>query len=323
MISRETRYRAVVHYNHFLHSLRRVSRLYGVSKSSLQRWVHANPATQPQRTRNNDAFSQVRRFISEHIKLNPFCTMDELAAAVKRACGIRRARSTIGAYRRRAGFTRKKAFRVVDTVLDAQKATPFCQSHLQTTPDQLVCIDEAGFYVGDHPRMGYAAVGRRLNIMQQRTLRRKKYTLLLAVTTAGILHYKVLDHNCKKPDFIQFISELPVTAGKTLLMDNVRFHHSVETRRAVADKGCTQLFIPPYSPRFNAIENVFGVLKTAFRRRCPPHADTGFDYRSAMVGVLEDFRMTDLSLYFCRSRDQSVDTLASINAGRAVVSYEF
>ena len=44
MISRELRYKAVIHYKHFLPSLRKVSRLYGVSKSSLQRWLRDDPA---------------------------------------------------------------------------------------------------------------------------------------------------------------------------------------------------------------------------------------------------------------------------------------
>lgn len=43
MYNLETRYKAVVHYNYFVNSLRRVSKLYGVSKSSLQRWVTKSP----------------------------------------------------------------------------------------------------------------------------------------------------------------------------------------------------------------------------------------------------------------------------------------
>jgi transposase len=43
MQPREVRYRAVVHYKLFLHSLRKVAQLYNVSKSSLQRWIHNDP----------------------------------------------------------------------------------------------------------------------------------------------------------------------------------------------------------------------------------------------------------------------------------------
>ena len=51
----ETRYKAVVHYNHFQRSLRVVSKLYKVSKSSLQRWVKLSPSTfRPKKTKQHD-----------------------------------------------------------------------------------------------------------------------------------------------------------------------------------------------------------------------------------------------------------------------------
>ncbi len=42
MINSEARYRSVVHYKYFLRSLRKVCKIYNVSKSSLHRWVHAD-----------------------------------------------------------------------------------------------------------------------------------------------------------------------------------------------------------------------------------------------------------------------------------------
>lgn len=188
----------------------------------------------------------------------------------------------------------------------------FCQNHVNAA-DGLVCIDEAGFYVGDHGRYGYMSKGQRLNILAGRTLRRSKYTLLLAVAKTGIVHYKVMDHNCKKVDFINFIQELPVAPGTALLMDNVQFHHSKETVEAVRLKGCTQLFIPPYSPKFNAIENVFGTIKGQFRSRCPHRPTKDVDYRSLLVGVLDDFTHTNLTPYMDRALKWSQDLLAESN----------
>jgi transposase len=323
MINREVRYRAVVHYQHFQRSLRKVSRIYGVSKSSLQRWVHQAHFSDGSRPRvRRSAFSATRDCISEHISANPFTTMDELSTVVKDKCGVQRSRSTMSVYRRRAGFTRKRAFRVVDAVHDHARVSSFCEQHLRTSNADLVCIDEAGFYVGDHHRMGYSAIGRRLNILQGRTLRRRKYTLLMAVTAGGVMHYRLMDHNCKKADFVSFISELPLRPGQCLLMDNIAFHHSVETRRAVTEQQCTQLFIPPYSPRFNAIENVFGVIKSAYRRACPAYLRSDWDYRGAIVRVLEEFRQSDLSPYFEHARAQSLETCGVLTRGGAFHGHE-
>ncbi len=220
MIDKEIRHRAVVHYKYFCSSLRRVSKIYNVSKSSLQRWVKCSPKTEGKaRSVRKSAFAAVQGFITAHMHDHPFTTMEELASAVHSACGLRRSRTTIGRYRRQVGFTRKKAFKVVNAEPDLDRVSTFCRQHLQTPLGDVVCIDEAGFYIGDHPRMGYASIGRRLNIIHGRHLRRSKFTLLMAIKTTGVVHFKVLDHNCKKADFVEFIKELPVPVGSALLMD--------------------------------------------------------------------------------------------------------
>jgi transposase len=154
----------------------------------------------------------------------------------------------------------------------------------------LICIDEAGFYVGDHSRRGYAPRGSRLHVGASRTLRRRKLTLLLAISKRGLVHFKILDHNCKKEDFVDFIQTLPVAPGSTLLMDNVAFHHSNVTVAAVHSKGCHTLYTLPYSPCLNAIEYAFSSIKTRYRRSCPAggHFAGGFDYAAALCRVLKE-----------------------------------
>ncbi len=41
-------------------------------------------------------------------------------------------------------------------------------------------------------------------------------------------------------------------------MDNARIHKSEETRRILEEVGHEMLFLPPYSPDFNPIEQSFG-----------------------------------------------------------------
>lgn len=322
MIDKEIRHRAVVHYKYFCSSLRRVSKIYNVSKSSLHRWLKSSPKSDRKVRSRKSAFTAVQGFITTHMHHHPFTTMEELASAVHSACGIRRSRTTIGRYRRQVGFTRKKAFRVVNADPDLDRVSTFCSQHLQTPLGDVVCIDEAGFYIGDHPRMGYASIGRRLNILHGRQLRRSKFTLLMAIKTTGVVHFKVLDHNCKKADFVEFIKELPVPVGSALLMDNIAFHRSSDTVKAVQDKGCTQLFIPPYSPRFNAIENVFGALKGAYRKvtaamvQC--HTRTSIDYRQALEDTIHQFINKDLTAFMTRACRQSEDALRALAVGAFV-----
>jgi transposase len=53
---------------------------------------------------------------------------------------------------------------------------------------------------------------------------------------------------------------------KVLLMDNVSFHKNKELHSQLITKGITCLYIPPYSPRCNPIEEVFSVMKRRFKR---------------------------------------------------------
>ena len=46
-----------------------------------------------------------------------------------------------------------------------------------------------------------------------------------------------------------------------IVMDNARFHKSEETRSIIEDHGHQPLFLPPYSPDLNPIENYWAILK--------------------------------------------------------------
>jgi len=47
-------------------------------------------------------------------------------------------------------------------------------------------------------------------------------------------------------------------------MDNLRIHHSKEVLNIFKQKGVDVLFVPPYSPWFNPIENAFSLIKMDF-----------------------------------------------------------
>jgi transposase len=50
-------------------------------------------------------------------------------------------------------------------------------------------------------------------------------------------------------------------------MDNVSFHKSQIIKNTSKDKNYNLLFIPPYTPECNPIENVFSVVKNSYRKR--------------------------------------------------------
>jgi transposase len=48
-------------------------------------------------------------------------------------------------------------------------------------------------------------------------------------------------------------------------MDNIAFHRNDEVKKAIQSAGMNAVYIPPYSPDFNPIEEVFSWLKRRLR----------------------------------------------------------
>ena len=57
-----------------------------------------------------------------------------------------------------------------------------------------------------------------------------------------------------------------LSPGDIVIMDNLGSHKSQAVRRAIRAAGAKLLFLPPYSPDLNPIEQVFAKLKTLLRK---------------------------------------------------------
>jgi len=50
------------------------------------------------------------------------------------------------------------------------------------------------------------------------------------------------------------------------VLDNASFHKSQKTKELIEQKGARLLYLPPYSPDLNPIENYWALLKTYVRK---------------------------------------------------------
>ena len=53
-----------------------------------------------------------------------------------------------------------------------------------------------------------------------------------------------------------------------IVMDNCSSHHSANIKRLCEQAGVELLYLPPYSPDFNPIEEYFSVLKAWMKKNC-------------------------------------------------------
>jgi transposase len=265
----------------------------------------------------------VKECITRALTSNPFCSAMQIADTLKREYNLTRSRQSASRYIQRMGFTLKKSYKTVDYPHNPVDVQNFCDRFQTAYNSELICIDETGFYVGDTFKRGYAPRGKRLNVSRGKQMRRaEKYSVVMAISRHGIVHSEVLSHNCKKVDFLHFLERLDVPKGATLLMDNIAFHHSKETKRLLESKECIALYTPPYSPRLNPIEYFFSTLKHYYRKRCPITPSTSFNYLACIQDTLSEFRTRDMSGYLSHVQKHVHGVLCNLGNGIPFTGYD-
>lgn len=150
---------------------------------------------------------------------------------------------------------------------DIRKLTLEFKAKLDSLQDrEIVCLDETGFCNVGNAVYGYFQKGKIPTL--QHVPCRKKLSLLMAISPTGIVHSTLQKEPYNKNSFITFITSLLQSLDpsvKAVLMDNVSFHKSKEVQKLFNDARIQQLFIPPYSPRCNPIEEVFSQMKRVFK----------------------------------------------------------
>ena len=79
----------------------------------------------------------------------------------------------------------------------------------------------------------------------------------------------VLDGPINGESFLAWVEQMLVPTlapGDIVIMDNLGSHKGLAVRRAIRAAGAHLLFLPPYSPDLNPIEQVFAKLKTLLRK---------------------------------------------------------
>lgn len=102
--------------------------------------------------------------------------------------------------------------------------------------------------------------------------RGRRYQILPAYTQDGILFSRVLQGSIDGAIFEEFVEQLLHHCGRwpeprsVLIMDNASIHRSEKVAQMCAAAGVKLLYLPPYSPDFNPIEEFFAELKAFIRR---------------------------------------------------------
>ena len=154
--------------------------------------------------------------------------------------------------------------------------------------DKLVFLDECGINLLMARLFGRCARGEPL-VASMPDGRWQNYTLLSAVRLSGALAPMLVDGPINGDSFATWVEEHLVPQlkpGDMVVMDNLPAHKSTRVEEAIANAGCMPVYLPPYSPDFNPIENMWSKIKAMLRQACARTLDALVDaVRSALLAV--------------------------------------
>lgn len=254
-------------------SYRMLEDLFGISKSTINRWVN---------DRNNDGGNgkEVKRkllpemilmHVIRAIQQNPYLTVSKLRYNIYKKMNIWVSSGTIyNAFRlgciSRKRVTKKLYYKTLKGLRKQQQE--FERKIKNIDQDTIICLDET--YVWSTCSLNYGrSIGNKRVMKYSDAYGRKKYSVLMAVTNKEVIAYEKYETSVNSEIFLEFLEKhiFSKYTNMHILMDNVSFHKTVKVREAIERSINEILYIPPYSPQYNPIEEVFSKIKNYIKTK--------------------------------------------------------
>ena len=134
-------------------------------------------------------------------------------------------------------------------------------------PDRLVFLDETAAATNMVRRHARSLRGRRCRIAVPHG-HYKTTTVTAALRASGPFAIDLMDGATNGARFRAYVADTLAPAlkpGDTVILDNLPAHKVSGVRDAIERVGARLLYLPPYSPDFNPIEQLFAKLKALLR----------------------------------------------------------
>jgi transposase len=129
--------------------------------------------------------------------------------------------------------------------------------------EKIICIDETSILYFMASEYSRCYLGKRCVLKTSDNKVFQKHTLVAAIQSTGLRGYKIYDKEGITTDrLIDFLQDiLRNMRNHLVVMDNAPAHKKQIIKTTVESSGNKLLYTVPYTPRTNAIENWFSVLK--------------------------------------------------------------
>ena len=131
----------------------------------------------------------------------------------------------------------------------------------------LVFVDEMGTHTSLAPLYGYSPRGQRAFFKIPRN-RGTNTTLLASMSLDDMGPSMAIEGSTTKEVFEAYVEHLlapTLRRGQVVMLDNLSAHKGERVRKLIEGRGCKLLYLPPYSPDLNPIEEAFSKIKRLLR----------------------------------------------------------
>jgi len=153
----------------------------------------------------------------------------------------------------------------------AEKRAHWHERLASDPPARLVFVDESGANTKMTRFCGRSPVGQRLAAHVPHG-HYQTTTLVCAIRLAGPAAPCLFEGAMDGEMFLAWIQQglvVELRKGDLVIMDNLATHKVTGVRQAIEAAGATLLYLPPYSPDFNPIENMWSKVKQIMRGLAP------------------------------------------------------
>lgn len=158
-------------------------------------------------------------------------------------------------------------------------------------------LDESGAQSNMTRLRGRCAVGERL-VAKVSWGHWKASTMISAVRLTGPFAPAVFDCPTDTDVFRAYVEQVlapALSAGDVVVMDNLAAHKVAGIEQAIQAVGARVLYLPPYSPDYNPIENMWSKIKQRLRSLAPRSWEAIGD---AFGKALDDVTLDDCLGFF-------------------------
>ena len=161
------------------------------------------------------------------------------------------------------------------------KEAKFLEEVSKIAPENLVFIDEAGAHLGMTRTHARSPIGERV-VCKRSAARQSNISMVGALTPQGICELYPYDGSVDRERFCLFLDRLipKLNRENVVVMDNPRVHHTKEVKEKFDKAKIKILYLPPYSPERNPIEESWSKIKNILRSAV---ANSITDFVDAMV----------------------------------------